>query len=336
MAKVKPVVVLIRVWDAKFEKTDNYNINDLEVVAKLTSGESGSIKIGQDVERTAFPIINNFGVLRFTLNQKIDNHFIGSVSFSAGVFSPRMGNQYRHWVSLNDSSYNDDFLDELGDNQSELPKILLDYSIEELVETERDSSIINITEEVHSPEKFEDLEPEPEEFPVGDLVPGSVFTTGNLRVSLERRRLNPNKYRGEKGKEETVAVLSQASQAGLEKYMEQKTVELIEEVNMEKQTLNQDEERHISRLKELEKNQNSLADDELDLKRICEKAILSLEETKREVQNVKDEENEERRKIMEEIKKLEMELDGVDQDLNDAEHEYEEINLTIKKQKVKN
>jgi hypothetical protein len=37
---------------------------------------------------------------------------------------------------------------------------------------------------------------------------------------------------------------------------------------MEKQTLNKDEERHMNRLKQLEKNQTSLQDDELDLKKI--------------------------------------------------------------------
>lgn len=50
--------------------------------------------------------------------------------------------------------------------------------------------------------------------------------------------------------------------------MERKTVELIEEVNMVKKTLNDEEEKHLNKLKKFERNQGSLAEDELDLKRI--------------------------------------------------------------------
>lgn len=124
-------------------------------------------------------------------------------------------------------------------------------------------------------------------------------------------------------------------QSDLEQHMERKTVELIEEVNMIKQTLNSEEEMHLKKLKQLERAQGSLVDDELDLKKICERAMFSLEETKKDVAKIKENEAEERKKLMDQIKQLELELDGVDHELADAEQEYEEVSIMIKKQKVR-
>jgi chromosome segregation ATPase len=169
---------------------------------------------------------------------------------------------------------------------------------------------------------------------VGGLIPGQVYTKGNLKVSLERKRVDPGKFRGVKSKEEVVAVLSEVNQTDLEKHMELKTMELIEEVNLEKSRLNEEETTLIMKLKGIEENQGDFASDEQDLKRICERAVGSLEDTKRHVQMVKEEENEERIKLIDEIKKLEDELEGVDRELDDAENEYEEVTLTIKKSKV--
>lgn len=91
---------------------------------------------------------------------------------------------------------------------------------------------------------------------------------------------------------------------------------------------------NLNRLKELEKNQDSFAADELDLKHIWDRAIQSLEETKKDVARIKKEEAEEQRLLLEQIKQLEQELDNVDNDLAIAEQEYEEINISIKKQKL--
>ena len=55
---------------------------------------------------------------------------------------------------------------------------------------------------------------------------------------------------------------------------------------------------------------------------------------KKDVSRIKKEEAEEQRLLLEQIKQLEQELDNVDNDLAIAEQEYEEINISIKKQKL--
>lgn len=162
------------------------------------------------------------------------------------------------------------------------------------------------------------------------LVPGKVFTKGNLKVSLERVRADPSKRRGVNSKEEVVAFLSEVDPTELEKHMEAKTAELVEEVNNEKDKLNVEEEELIQKLQKIEKNQTDLAKDEKDLKNICDRAIVSLEDTRKHVQIVKEEENQERQRLIDEIKRLEAELDGVDRELEDAENEYEEVSIGIK------
>lgn len=231
---------------------------------------------------------------------------------------------------MQSSAYDDDFRGEVGENESDKPRILISYTAEELP----DSSSVEIhgqTDQIITNDSGHDDSRKPL---IGGLIPGKVYTKGNLKVSLERKRVDPSKSRGLKSKEEVVAVLSEVNQTDLEKHMERKTIELIEEVNLEKSKLNQEEATLIQKLRRIEQNQGDLASDELDLKRICERAVESLEDTKRHVQMVKEEENEERLKLMEEIKKLEEELEGVDRELDDAENEYEEVTLTIKKSKV--
>lgn len=100
------------------------------------------------------------------------------------------------------------------------------------------------------------------------LVPGKVFTKGNLKVSLERVRVDPSKRRGANSKEEVIAVLSEVDPTSLEKHMEAKTAELVEEVNTEKDKLNAEEEQLIQKLKKIEQNQTDIARDEKDLKNI--------------------------------------------------------------------
>lgn len=62
--------------------------------------------------------------------------------------------------------------------------------------------------------------------------------------------------------------------------------------------------------------------------------MLSLEETKKDVSKIKKDESEEQRQLLEQIKELEQELDTVDTDLAQAEQEYEEVNSSIRKQKI--
>jgi hypothetical protein len=112
----------------------------------------------------------------------------------------------------------------------ELPKILLNYKIEQIITEEpsikRDSFPVSpqimIDEEMVRPEIHEEesKEEETRDFDVGGLVPGNTYIKDNLKVSLERRQVNPNRARGGKNKEEVVAVLSEVNQNNLEKYME--------------------------------------------------------------------------------------------------------------------
>lgn len=286
------------------------------------------IVIGNKSEPVGFEIRDILSFLDLKLNDMNEDVFLGMVSFRTDKFYDSPDTKFQHWVTLHNTSRDADFRGSLGENQTGVPRILLSYSILPYDKVEHKK--IQKTEQ----SMFEEGDQDSRGYPTGGLMPGNVYTKGNLRVALERKRVDQSKYRGLKGREETVAILSEVHHGDIEKHMEMVTNDLIDEVNREKQALNEDEERNFKRLKELEKNQGNLAEDELDLKRICERATQSLETTKKELLKVKDEENDERKKLMEQIKQLESELDQVDTDLQDAEHEYEEISHTIRKTKI--
>ena len=55
--------------------------------------------------------------------------------------------------------------------------------------------------------------------------------------------------------------------------MEKMTHKLIDEVNKEKQVLEEEEERNMQRWSEVEKSQTKVIQDEVDLRRIRDKAV---------------------------------------------------------------
>jgi len=242
----------------ELEDEEEIKTEDLRVDIKLTTGESGTLNI--DSIPQFLEIRNGYGVLRWTLNTK-DDLFLGSVSFDVKVFSTLLGKETSHWVSLKASAYNDDFTGTIGQDEDQKPRILLNFKVEDLPDTpspenfDRDYTVVTNEEGADN-----------SSMPVGGLIPGKVYTKGNLKVSLERVRVDPSKRRGMKSKEEVVAVLSEVQPNELEKHMELKTAELIEEVNMEKQKLENEEEILVNKLQRIEQNQGDLAKDEVDLK----------------------------------------------------------------------
>lgn len=168
----------------------------------MTTGEKAELAIGSG--NAEMDINNPHGVLRLTLSRKKDSLYIGYVSFQANIFSEKLGKNWQHWVSLNSSSYNDDFTGTLGENQTDLPRLLLSFEANEVPQEEEKDEEPQRTPQTFSNDEGED---DSRTYTTGGLIPGSVYTKGNLRVSLERKKVNPNKYRGLKSKEETVAVL---------------------------------------------------------------------------------------------------------------------------------
>ncbi|CAI2385483.1 unnamed protein product [Moneuplotes crassus] len=312
--------------DAILEDGEDVNKQDLRMELKLTTGEIVTVGIGEEPVR--LEVKSGYGVLRCGLNT-FEGLFIGSVSFNVKTFMQLINNEITHWVSLKASAYNDDFDGIFGKDQNEKPRILMKYSAEALPDTPSPDLVVR---EHHT--TIYESSGDSQFNKNSGLIPGKVFTKGNLKVSLERVRADPSKRKGANSKEEVVAFLSEVDPSELEKYMEAKTAELVEEVNNEKDQLNVEEEELIQKLQRIEKNQTDLTKDEKDLKNICDRAIVSLEDTRKHVQLVKEEENQERQRLIDEIKKLEAELDDVDRELEDAENEYEEVSIGIKKTKI--
>jgi len=260
----------------------------------------------------------------------VEGLFLGSVSFNVKTFTQLLGREeVSHWVNLKASAYNDDFDGIFGQDQLEKPKILMNFKAVEIPESPSPDG----NERQFQTTTYE-AGTDGDKIKVGGLIPGKVYVKGNLKVSLERVRVNPSKRKGVNSKEEVVAVLSEVNPVELEKHMELKTAELIEEVNAEKEQLNLEEEELIQKLNKIEQNQSNLAKDEVDLKKICDNAIESLDDTKNHIKLVKEEEDQDRKRLLEEIKNLEAELEDVDKDLEEAENEYEEVSLSIKESKI--
>lgn len=58
-----------------------------------------------------------------------DNNRLGSITFSLKKLSQGVGNTYLHWVTLFDSLEDDIFDGQLGEDDYEQPRILLEYSV---------------------------------------------------------------------------------------------------------------------------------------------------------------------------------------------------------------
>ena len=54
---------------------------------------------------------------------------LGSVSFQASRFMESTGKRFRHWVTVFEHEHDDIFDGQLGEQDDEQPRILLDYSI---------------------------------------------------------------------------------------------------------------------------------------------------------------------------------------------------------------
>lgn len=79
--------------------------------------------------------------------------------------------------------------------------------------------------------------------------------------------------------------------------MEDKTKELINEAAIEKEKIFQDEEKQNQRLSEVLNSHQKTNRDEEDLRRIRDKAIQDLEHAKKETLSLKQQEEEETRKL---------------------------------------
>lgn len=58
-----------------------------------------------------------------------ENDKFGSVSIPLKKFYSGAGRTYMHWVTLFDSLDDDDFDGQLGEDDYELPRVLIEYSI---------------------------------------------------------------------------------------------------------------------------------------------------------------------------------------------------------------
>jgi hypothetical protein len=129
MSTWKPIKLTVGVSNVKLQSSDQYELKDLEVAVKQTSGDEEVLAVGDDANKAEFDLTSEFGVIRFTLmtqenvsredinpnpspNKKRDGQFIGSVSFQNVIFRSHIGKNYKHWVSLSNTPSKDEFTDE--------------------------------------------------------------------------------------------------------------------------------------------------------------------------------------------------------------------------------
>lgn len=322
--------LIVTITDLETESSQKTDISNFEVIAKLTSGANETIDLGIPNDEAIFQIRNAYDILRFTLIEKSTQRMFGTVSFPVDRFSEKFKSRMSHWVSLKTSPLADEFKGKMGSNQTDKPRIYISYEAHQVFDISESKTKTKQT--VQSETGYDDSRPITS--PSGNLAPGNIFTKGNLKVILEKKRVNASQWRGRVAKEETIATLSGVKTEDFEKHMESITNELIDEVNRQKKQLNEETEEKYNKIKDLEKYQDSIANDELDLKRISDRAVQSLDDTKKYLAQVKKEQSEEQRLLLDQIKSLEKELDSVDNELALAEQEHEEITMSIRKQKI--
>ena len=320
--------LIVTATNLELQDSGTTDTSDFEIIAKLTSGANETIDLGIPNDEAIFQIKNDYDILRFTLIEKSTQRLFGTVSFSVDKFAEKFNVRYAHWVSLKTSPLSDDFKGELGVDQSNKPRIYLSYESHRLLDNS--STKPNIKKSLAPRSDYD----KSRSSSIGALAPGNTYTKGNLKVSIEKKRQNPSRWGGRKAKDETIATIGEVKNDEFEKHMDKVTKDLIDEVNKQKKELNDEADEKYSKIKTLEKYQESINNDEADLKKISERAVQSLDDTKKYLNDVKKEQNDEQKQLLEQIKSLEKELDNVDNELALAEQENEEITLSIRKQKV--
>ena len=73
------------------------------------------------------------------------------MSFTGDRFLDRVGQRFRHWVTIFENERDDEFDGELGEQDEDMPRILLDYMVRDKRSTSAQRSPARSPKQLHSP-----------------------------------------------------------------------------------------------------------------------------------------------------------------------------------------